>query len=122
MVSWASQIRAVALWPPSARSTRQISPAKQSATASTPGPSRQLPFSARTRSSKLKMNFRRDRLAWGPAIEVDPLQVPLVGGVALAPLKMNTSGSISTIPVIMWSKVCTTSRPAPSATARNFAS
>ena len=55
MVSWASQTRAVALRAPSDRLTRQMSPAKQSARAITPGPSMQLPFSPRARSSKEKM-------------------------------------------------------------------
>jgi hypothetical protein len=39
IVSWVSQTRALALWAPSDRSASQMNPPKQSARASTPGPS-----------------------------------------------------------------------------------
>jgi hypothetical protein len=53
IVSWASQIQAVALLAPGAKSTRQMKPAKLSATSNTPGPIKQQPFSPPARSSKV---------------------------------------------------------------------
>ena len=79
MLSCCSHIRAVAWPPPVGRSTRQMRPARESASTMTPGASRQLPFSPPARPGNSRTRSARG-LTGLPAAQIEPVQIGPVRG------------------------------------------